>query len=76
MVQDKKTKSKDKVYLTRDGEYTVQDAKNDESHQGAPHWEAGKTKKDASQPDGLNRSGNNNKPQMQQPKGKAYYETN
>jgi len=42
---------------------TVQDAKNDESHQGEPHWEAGKMIRDESKPDGLNRSGGkSNKP--------------
>jgi len=77
LVQDKKTKSKDKVYLTRDGEYTVQDAKNDESHQNEPHWEAGRTKRDETQPDGIRRGGtgrsNTNKPQIKSPKGKSYY---
>ncbi|MBB6499989.1 DUF6443 domain-containing protein [Pedobacter cryoconitis] len=73
--EDKDSNSKDKVYLDRDGENTVQDAKNDESHPGQPHWEAGKTKKDESKPDGLNRSGQkSNKPQMQNGnKGKSYY---
>jgi RHS repeat-associated protein len=71
--QDKETKSKEKTYLTRDKNHTVQDAKNDQSHQGQPHWEAGPTKKDPSKPDGLNRSGNNNKPQMGKPKSKSYY---
>lgn len=75
--QDKKTNSKDKVYLDRDGKHTVQDAKNDGPHPDKPHWEAGKTKKDPNQPDGLNRSGTGrsttNKPRMEQPKGKSYY---
>ncbi|MEH3112292.1 RHS repeat-associated core domain-containing protein [Pedobacter terrae] len=43
--KDKDTKSEDAVLLDRDGNDTVQDAKNDESHKGQPHWEAGKTKK-------------------------------
>ena len=51
----------------------MQDAKNDLSHEGEPHWEAGPTKKDASKPDGLNRSGKNNRPQMGKPKAKVYY---
>lgn len=68
------TKSKDKVYLTRDKKHTVQDAKNDVSHKGQPHWEAGPTKKDPSTFDGLNRSGGNNKPQMGKPKSKVYYD--
>ncbi|WP_255497804.1 RHS repeat-associated core domain-containing protein [Pedobacter sp. AK013] len=75
--KDKDTKSEDAVLLDRDGNHTVQDAKNDESHKGQPHWEAGKTKKDPTKPDGLNRSGNGrsqtNKPRMEQPKGKVYY---
>ncbi len=74
LLPDKATKSSDKIFLTRDGKHTVQDAKNDISHQGQPHWEAGPTKPDFSKPDGLNRSGNNNKPQMGKPKSKAYYE--
>jgi RHS repeat-associated protein len=74
LVPDKATKSGDKVYLTRDGRSTVQNATNDVSHQGQPHWEAGPTKRDPSRPDGLNRSGNNNKPQMGKPKSKVYYE--
>ena len=73
LMQDKATKSKDKVFLTRDKKSTVQDAKNDSSHKGQPHWEAGPTKKDVNSADGLNRSGNNNKPQMGKPKAKAYY---
>ena len=73
LMVDKATKSKDKVFLTRDGKSTVQNAKNDVSHKGEPHWEAGPTKKDPSKADGLNRSGNNNKPQMAKPKAKAYY---
>jgi RHS repeat-associated protein len=72
--QDKAAKTKDQVLLDRDGNNTVQDAKNDSSHPNNPHWEAGPTKKDPSQPDGLNRSGNNNKPQMAKPKGKSHYE--
>lgn len=78
MHKDKDSKSEDAVLLDRDGNYTVQDAKNDESHKGQPHWEAGKTKKDPTKPDGLNRSGNGksntNKPRMSSPKGKSYYE--
>jgi RHS repeat-associated protein len=73
LIPDKATKSKDKVFTTRDKNHTVQDAKNDRSHKGKPHWEAGGTKKDPSKPDGLNRSGNNNKPQMAKPKSKVYY---
>ena len=73
LFEDKSVNSKDKVYLTRDKSKTVQNATNDVSHQGQPHWEAGATKKDASKPDGLNRSGNNNKPQMAKPKAKVYY---
>ena len=73
LMVDKATKSKDKVFVTRDGKSTVQNAKNDVSHKGEPHWEAGPTKKDPSKPDGLNRSGNNNKPQMAKPKAKVYY---
>ncbi|MBL7705931.1 MAG: hypothetical protein JNM21_10350 [Taibaiella sp.] len=73
LIKDKDTKSEDEVFITRDGEYTVQNARNDVSHQGKPHWEAGKTKKDNTKPDGLNRSGSNNKPQMKAPKGKSYY---
>lgn len=73
--EDKKTNSKDKVYLDREGKWAVQDAKNDESHEGKPHWEAGLVKKDPSQPDGINRSGGeSNKPQMQnRNKGKSFY---
>jgi hypothetical protein len=74
LIQDKVTKSKDRVFLTRDGGHTVQNARNDKSHQGKPHWEAGATKKDANRPDGLNRSGNNSKPQIAKPKSKVYYE--
>lgn len=74
LIPDKATKSKDKVYLTRDKDKTVQNAKNDRGHEGEPHWEAGPTKKDPSKPDGLNRSGANNKPQMAKPKSKEYYE--
>jgi hypothetical protein len=74
LIEDKETDSEDMIYLTRDGEHTVQDAKNDESHQGDPHWEVGPTKKDPSKKDGLNRSGRNNKPQMAKPKKKVYYE--
>ncbi|WP_298341124.1 DUF6443 domain-containing protein [uncultured Algibacter sp.] len=74
LIPDKATKSKDKVFLTRDKKSTVQDAKNDVSHKGEPHWEAGPTKKDVNSPDGLNRSGNNNKPQMGKPKSKAEYD--
>lgn len=44
--QDKVTKSKDRVLMTRDKNFTVQDAKNDRGHQGEPHWEAGPTKRD------------------------------
>ncbi len=75
LIPDKATKSADKVFITRDGNKTVQNAKNDVSHQGKPHWEAGATKKNDNSPDGLNRSGNNNKPQMSKPKTKVYYET-
>src|SRR5690606_30313380 len=74
LIPDKATKSKDKVYLTRDKKATVQDAKNDASHTGEPHWEAGTTKQDVNSPDGLNRSGNNNKPQMAKPKAKVFYD--
>ena len=77
LVPDRATNSSDQVYLTRDGQYTVQDARNDVSHPGQPHWEAGPTKPDPSKPDGLNRSGTlggSNKPQMGKPKGKAYYD--
>lgn len=49
---------KDKVYLDREGNWTVQDAKNDSSHEGKPHWEAGWLRKDGNLPDGINRSGN------------------
>ncbi len=73
--QDKNSNTDDQVLLDRDGDHTVQDAKNDQSHPGQAHWEAGKTKKDPSKPDGLNRSGGkSNKPQMQnEGKGKSYY---
>ena len=74
LLNDKSTKSSDKIFLTRDKKSTVQNAKNDISHQGQPHWEAGPTKRDVNSPDGLNRSGNNNKPQMAKPKSKAYYD--
>ena len=76
LIPDKGTKSKDKVFTTRDKNHTVQDAKNDSSHPGQPHWEAGPTKKDPSSQDGLNRSGRNNKPQMGKPKSKVYYNDN
>jgi hypothetical protein len=74
LLQDKATNSKDKVFLTRDKNYTVQDAKSDVSHPGQPHWEAGPTKKNQNASDGLNRSGNNNKPQMGKPKSKVEYD--
>ena len=73
LIPDKATKSTDKIFLTRDGKKTVQNAKNDVSHQGEPHWEAGPTKQNVNSPDGLNRSGSNNKPQMAKPKSKVYY---
>ncbi|MDR2206280.1 MAG: hypothetical protein LBE36_09030 [Flavobacteriaceae bacterium] len=73
LIPDKATKSKDKVFLTRDKKHTVQDAKNDANHEGQPHWEAGPTKKDPNRPDGLNRSGSNNKPQIGKPKTKVHY---
>jgi len=77
LIPDKASKSKDKVFLTRDKKHTVQDAKNDISHKGQPHWEAGPTKSNVNNPDGLNRSGTlngSNKPQMSKPKEKVYYE--
>jgi len=74
LISDKATKSKDKVFTTRDKNHTVQNARNDISHKGKPHWEAGPTKKNKSTSDGLNRSGNNNKPQMGKPKSKVYYD--
>lgn len=73
LIPDKLTKSNDKVFVTRDKAHTIQDAKNDVSHKGEPHWEAGPTKKDPNSFDGLNRSGNNNKPQMAKPKFKVRY---
>jgi RHS repeat-associated protein len=77
LIPDKATKSKDKVFLTRDKKYTVQDAKNDGSHQGQPHWEAGRTKANPNNPEGFERSGQGrsmaNKPQMRTPKGKSFY---
>ncbi|CAI9430308.1 hypothetical protein MSHRCOH1_08910 [Candidatus Ornithobacterium hominis] len=74
LIPDKVAKSKDKIFLTRDKKHTVQDATNDISHKGEPHWEAGPTKRDPSSPDGLNRSGRNNKPQIGKPKAKVFYE--
>ena len=71
--QDKATKSKDKVFLTRDKKHTVQDAKSDRGHKNEPHFEAGPTKQDVNSPDGLNRSGENNKPQIGKPKSKVFY---
>lgn len=73
LLQDKATKSSDRVLMTRDGKNTVQNARNDRGHQGQPHWEAGPTKRNVNSPDGLNRSGQNNKPQMGKPKSKVYY---
>lgn len=76
--QDKLTKSTEKVYLTRDKKYTVQDAKNDGSHQREPHWEAGPTKPNSNNSEGIERSGtgrsNANKPQMGKPKSKEFYD--
>jgi hypothetical protein len=78
LIPDNATKSKDKVFTTRDGKNTVQDAKNDLSHEGQPHWEAGPTKPDANSPEGFVRGGTGrytaNKPQMGKPKSKVYYE--
>ncbi|SFT96784.1 RHS repeat-associated core domain-containing protein [Algoriphagus locisalis] len=74
LMKDRATKSEDDVFLTRDGKSTVQNSTNDVSHPGQPHWEAGPTKQDPSRPDGLNRSGKNNKPQLGKPKSKVYYE--
>jgi hypothetical protein len=75
---DKASKSVDKVYLTRDKKNVVMDAKNDESHLGQPHWEAGKTKTNQSNPEGFERAGtgksNSNKPQIKNgSKSKVYY---
>mgnify|MGYP003376727407 FL=1 len=78
LIPDKATKSADKVFLTRDGKFTVQDAKNDFSHQGQPHWEAGRTKSNSANPEGFERGGTGrslaNKPQIANPKSKVYYD--
>jgi hypothetical protein len=74
LIPDKATKSKDKVFFTRDGKKTVEDAKNDRGHTGQPHWEAGPAKQNRNSPDGLNRSGDKvNKPQLGKLKSKVYY---
>ncbi len=77
LIPDRLTNSKDKVFLTRDGKSTVQNATNDASHQGQPHWEAGRTKSNSANPEGFERGGTGrslaNKPQIANPKTKVYY---
>ncbi len=78
LIPDRLTNSKDKVFLTRDGKSTVQNATNDASHQGQPHWEAGRTKSNSANPEGFERGGTGrslaNKPQIANPKSKVYYD--